>query len=319
MMTISNLTPEGFPDMSRPDFSMSTKTPRYMIAQYMASRWRMETRNLGVVLWTPHHVTALFRGEDEEKPGTLLKKDMPEFLQGNPDYIFWLSTWRNILLSGRTLPFENEQLLPSDPLYPDALKTVSNEFFYFLEGGLLVDVSSTENAIVHLYETLILDPEDADDYEPSKERIDWVCSRLLRDTKLKDKRVYMPNYAYADVSFSFAIGSDKESPEGIYEEVPLPSGESGMQRSVYAAAYKYSKLDHVAKSECYSLIYVTDERKEREGARLNRCINHLKNESDVVNVANERERRELTSEWESIVAKENEQIASGLFANYKNE
>lgn len=294
-------------------FDIRDETTRYFIVQHLANPWRQEPRNVGVIVWCPDQTEARFRGEHPQKTGVV--KDAPKFLDDPSSYVFWLHTWRNVLSKESITPLRGgPPVQKTDSRFMEVFKEFTNQHYILVDGSYLSGVTNISEVADYLFESLVLDA-DQKTHEPTDERVDWACSRLLKDTDLKSYAGFRNHYEYMagsdSIPFSYALLRD-EIPTALYEEVPLSGGNKDVERNVFSTIGKFSqvKTNHIDR---FALIYLSKERSNQES--ILREVRRLDQRSTVINLANERNRAELEKVWSTLVAESRRaEPTTGIFA-----
>lgn len=157
-------------------------TQRYLVAKYAPDVFRMEPRNIGVILWADGNICAKFL--DDAKA---------DFISDKEVYLRWLSYW-NRLINERTIS-NGRVISADDPAFLDALLKKQEGNYLLLDAGRVIDDIGAEgihNAADFLFNELVAPiPESqqaADDNLTEvtetifdeigiKERADWKGSR----------------------------------------------------------------------------------------------------------------------------------------------
>ena len=304
MTTSVSLRPSSS-GVSLPSF-LETNAPRYLLAQYTPDVLRQESRNIGVILWTPECTTARFLAERHDAPNGVDSRKIPRFISisnANP-YIQWIMHWRYQLSQDFIVPIDGGLPVPKAASeFLETLQGYSHENYSLIDGGYFLDDVSADNidaATDQLFEALVLD-EGEQDAEPevTQQRLNQTVKRLLDRSGLSKHPNLVPYYPVRcrinapkgsmssgleeEIKFSYVFGNG--TPQYIYQNVPLPRQSAELNRSVRATAWMFEQVlnsDIVDPNHCRALIYYTGQRDADTEAR--KAIRTLESLVEVVNV-----------------------------------
>src|ERR1700722_16693761 len=109
-----------------------TDLPRYLIAKHVADFQRMEPRNIGVIVWTPHCVEGRFLAERSGAPGDIDARSIPPFVASASAYKQWVAFWRSQLTDKPTASGKPLQQ------WVENLKQTSHGSFWLADGGVIL-------------------------------------------------------------------------------------------------------------------------------------------------------------------------------------
>jgi hypothetical protein len=274
-------------------------TPRYFLAKYVPDLARMEPRNVGVVLWSPHGVLARFAAEKPGRPGEVDGRSTAQFgVTNNEAYRQWVEFWRTEMehheLSSQR---GGKPVSRATPAFLDMLASWNKGNFLLVEGGYLLDpVQENElPAIIDdLYGKLVDSPAPEELRDP---RLDEVCDQLISQTKINEDPHFKPRYevqcriaADLEEKFEFSYAYGNGTPHRLFQRVPLSrrSNKFMLRKTVDSTAWMFEKVvqnNIVSKDQVISLVYVPkDQMREPE---LDRGIQILNSVSRVINLSNE--------------------------------
>src|SRR5262249_40338444 len=110
--------------------------PRFLIAKYAADLRRMEPRNFGVIVWSPHGVSAKFIGEQTDgkvrAAASIVRPD------DRRAYKQWIAYWRAMIVKDAIMT-RHGLVHRSSPEFPDVLRSKAKPQFLLVDGGTLLD------------------------------------------------------------------------------------------------------------------------------------------------------------------------------------
>ncbi len=113
----------------------------YIVAKYIPDLFRMEPRNIGVIVWSPSGVDARFVAEGTAKSGEIDGRNLPDFASGQGSvFKQWIQYWRTQLVKDAVYPVTGGKPVPvSDPSFLNTLMLSGHGNFVLERGGELLD------------------------------------------------------------------------------------------------------------------------------------------------------------------------------------
>lgn len=292
---------------------ITTSPVRYLVAKYIADTWRMEPRNVGVIVVGPTSWAARFVGESPARPGQIDGRSLRGWMGSIAAYRQWIKYWRG-LLDQAPEPFVLsviEQLLQS-----------KEGNFELTEGGALLDqvaADQIQDVVGFLFEQLVTPREKARaEFELEQQSeplavaeqlsLDVICDSLIRKTSLASSlhfendfrikcRVRQDSTQEEELIFSHAY---RNGATRIFQRVPFSGQGPALRRVVHDSAWMFEKAveNRVADapSSCISLVFSPPQSRNPEAAQMLRVLGVV---SKVVDVSDE---RRALAEFESVAA-----------------
>jgi hypothetical protein len=271
----------------------------------------MEPRNIGVIVWSQVGVHARFYAGIPAYDGSRVElAKVPKFVEDRHGYAHWVKLWLDLTSRTDISPIRGGKLVSrQQPEFLEVLQGFSNDSYRLVDAGTVFDhVEDAEEAADYLFDILVADPAAmAIDEEPARERVDWVCSRLVQETEVTKNPDFHAHFSVTGVAgaigpeeLTFDYGYQGESRTRLYQRVPFPQQSSTIVRFAQSTRWMFEEARdrHVitSKDEATALIYVTPERMGR--IEIRRAVNLLGARARVVNLYNER--AVLKREWELL-------------------
>jgi len=275
---------------------LGSQTPvRYLVAKYIADTWRMEPRNVGVIVLGPDGAVARFIGERPARPGWVDGRALRGWMRSQSAYREWIRYWRKLLSAADEPPSTFNALLES-----------SKGNFQLAEGGALLDKVDNENlneVADFLYVQLVqrhAQPEEDFDLEAEpiavaeQLSLDVVCDSIIQRTSLPSSPHFINDYHVKcrvrpdvpeeeDFLFSHAYQNGNLR---LFQRVPFGRGQT-LRRVVHDSAWMFEKVvenKFAERDSCVALVYAPPQQRSAEIDHMLRVLNVV---SRVVDVSNE--------------------------------
>lgn len=283
--------------------------PRYILVQYLCDVWRMETRNIGVVVWTPSGAAARFIGEKLDESGSFCGKvdidRVPAWVEGDSAYAQWVECWRTLLMSRQIRPLRGGELVSvASVRFLEGLREFTSNNYLMIDGGTLIDVEGdAEECADYLFDAFVLEDNTGIADSSNTLRVDWFCSRLRRETGIDQNPRFKHNYAISPNSpksgvdtLTFSYGFEGNNGLRVYEAVPFPGGPTDLRRTVRSTAWLLEQALNggvVDKENATAVISVPEVRLGQN--EVHNSLSLLKSYCRVINLQNEADT--LRQEW----------------------
>jgi hypothetical protein len=282
---------------------------RYLVAKYIADTWRMEPRNIGVIVVGPAGTAARFIGESPAKPGQIDGRSLRGRMGSLPAYRQWIKYWRGLL----------EQAPETDlqSLIARLLRSAQGNF-ELAEGGALLDQVGAEqiqDVAGFLFDQLVAPREKAkDEFELEPEpmavaeqlTLDVICDNLIKRTSLPSSPHFVNDYRVRcrvrqdateeeELSFSHAY---RNGSLRIFQRVRFGRGQA-LRPVVHDTMWMFEKVIEnrfADRSSCVSLVYAPPQHRTDEAGRLLHLLGVV---SKVVDVSDE---AHALAEFQSVAA-----------------
>jgi hypothetical protein len=276
--------------------AFAVKTARYVIAKYIPDLQRMEPRNIGVIVWSPHGVQARFMAEREARPGEIDGRRAPRFLTSVTAYRQWVNYWRTQLNSQALEPVNSsESVQRANHAFVDVLIASTHGNFVLNDAGFVLDPVPAEelsDLTNYLYSTLV---EDEGTDEPRDLTLDTICDELISTAGLKSDPHFHTRLSL-DVELNqlgvfetleFSYGYKNGSIQRLYQRVPLAGSHTAIRKNVHDCAWMFEKAIAsrvVDKEQTAALVYLPEE--ESIEPSVESMLSVLRSETRIVNVEN---------------------------------
>jgi len=282
---------------------------RYLVAKYIADTWRMEPRNVGVIVVGPTSWAARFVGESPSNPGQIDGRSLRGWMGSLPAYRQWIRYWRGRLE-------QSDQ--PSSQAMIDRLTESSKGNFELAEGGALMDQIADEqiqDVAGFLFDQLVTPRQKAKvdlELEPEPVMVveqlslDVICDNLIKRTSLPSSPHFTNDYRVRcrvrqdateeeELSFSHAYSNGNLH---IFQRVRFGRG-LPIRPAVHDTMWMFEKVienQFAERSSCVSLVYAPSHQRTNEADRLLHLLGVV---SKVVDVSNE---AHALAEFQSVAA-----------------
>ena len=252
---------------------------RYLLAQYVPERARMETRNIGVVLWANGIAEARF----------LTDSDAETVVNDIATYRRWVSYWHRLAYSDAIRLPREMPVTRSDPAFLDALLATQKGNYLLFDAGELVDPiahGEAAAAINFLFDRLVRPTADADE-ATGPDTLKTLADQALENSGVAERPDFHASHQVQckvfgvsqQLTFNYAIVP--ESTVAVFQRVPL------RQQSVMSAATMFHSVVHshsiTDQARCGAIVDVTDE--EREKPAVVRMLRTLRKVAKVVDLS----------------------------------
>lgn len=273
--------------------------PRYFLAKYIPDLARIEPRNVGVILWSPHGTVARFAAEKAGRPGEVDGRSTAQFgIVSTDSYRQWIEFWRCELDKTSISPIPCGPPASKDcPQFLDALASFNRGNFVLAEGGFLLEAISPgqmNDALNDLYQRLV-EPTSAD--EARDHDLNELCDRLLAKTRIDHDPYFKKRYEIpcqvgrgVEERFEFSYAYGNGAPKRLYQKVPLSqrTNRSSLRRIIDSTAWMFEKVVQnqiVAEDQVVSIVYLPSHiAKEHDIAR---GVSVLQSKSRILNIGDE--------------------------------
>jgi hypothetical protein len=263
-------------------YSTSTSSEqRYLIAQYAADPRRMETRNIGVVLWAEGRAEARFLGDN----------DAAEFVNDLATYRRWVSFWHTRVYGQEiTVPGE-PPVSKQEPAFVDALLRTQKGNYLLFDAGFVAEPIEQEDigaAAAFLFDELVA-LKKSRSLAAEHDNLSTVANRAFEVAGIASRSDFIASYRVSckvfgveqDLVFNYALAEDEA--QAVFQRVPL------RQQAIFGTATMFNCLVDCkkvpSKKRCVSLIDVPDEQRQKPG--LAKFIRTLRKVSGVVDLSDQ--------------------------------
>ena len=156
--------------------------PKYLLAKYIPDPYRMEPRNIGVILWASGGLASRF-----------LSADAAAFVGDAENYQRWVDYW-TAACNKQTLPLgrDRKEVSRRSPEILEAIAETQRGAFALHAAGAVfqqVRASGRDSAADYLFRKLVAIGDDtADGTEPTtRETLSRQCNAVFRDAGLLDR------------------------------------------------------------------------------------------------------------------------------------
>lgn len=259
---------------------------RYLIAQYAANPRRMETKNIGVILWAGGHAETRFVSDD----------DAADFVNDLSAYRRWISFWhRKVYASDIALPGQSP-VSKADPAFMDALlRTQKGNYLLFDAGALVEPIRHADlaEATSFLFDELVATkrairaPVEQDNLAAIAERAFQTAGVAERDDFIAQYRIPCKVFGVEqELVFHNAVGVEENL--AVFQRVQLRQ-----QAALGAATMFHSMIEEKkvrGKKRCASLVEIPPD--DDAKASPVKVIRMLRRVSEVIDLANGKEAAE---------------------------
>lgn len=246
------------------------RTPKYVIAKYIADLARMEPRNVGVIVWTPDGIEARFAAEKSDRPGDIDGRSIPSFITSPSAYRQWIQFWRSELEKTEIETAEGKACVPQgSPDYLAALQSWNRGNFVLVEGGFLLDSIQGDDLgglADHLYQTLVEATGTDEQRDPT---LDELCERLIAETQLTNDPHFISRFPVTcaiatntNETFEFSHAYRNGTLQRLYQRVPFSRRKRLLRKTVHDSAWMLEKVieaNVVSREQSGVLVYASDE------------------------------------------------------------
>lgn len=267
--------------------------PRYLIAKYIPDLRRVEPRNIGVVLWSPHGIAARFLAEKPGQPGHVDGRSIPSFVTSTSAYKQWVEFWRTELDKTEIESVTNPEHRAGrdSETFLEVLAESSKGNFVLAQGGFLLDaVEDSEEAADYLFSLLI---ETGSQDEPRDPNLDELCDQLIEQTHLGQDPNFHSSFPVTctrgedvEETYEFSHAYRNGAIKRLFQRVPLSRRKANQRKNVHDAAWMFEGVTRsriVTKNNAVSLVYIPTDL-ESDTARWLKVLGTV---SRVVNVGDE--------------------------------
>lgn len=249
-------------------------TARYLIAKYVPDLWRMEPRNIGVIVWSPDGVAARFVGERSDRPGKVDGRRIPKDVNSPNAYIQWVQHWRSVMQQEELRPITGgSPVSHSSPGFVEVLKETGRGNYLLAEGGALLDQISSEGLpdLANYVYNILVEPSGTTE-EGYESPLEGYCEDLIREARLDTdpnfrRQLLLPCQvpgSPVEDPLVFSYGYQNGSLQRVYQRVELPRQEEAISRNVHNAAWMFStavRAQQIRPELSAALIYLPDSRR----------------------------------------------------------
>lgn len=257
---------------------------RYLVAKYVRDVQRLESVNIGVILWAPKGTKAMFV-PPEEVVACKTVRDISVYKR-------WVKHWNGLLDQEHASFYRGKTVPRSNPEFLDVLLESQQGNYVLFDGGVIeenIGAAEIEHATKFLYERLVSRPEFR--AAAAKKRIGAMSIEALEGAGITD----LPGYQKAlhikcralgvqqDLVFDFGV-KHRKKPDMLMLQIAVDK-----QQSVTSGAFKFdwvAKQKIVNKDRCVALV-CDEETSKNKSSQMS--IKMLKTVAKVVNVANKEE------------------------------
>lgn len=265
--------------------SMRTFPQRYLIAQYASDTRRMETRNIGVIVWAAGRAEALFLADD----------DASSIVSDMQNYRRWVNHWNRLVYKGPVYLPRSEPIEKSDERFLDALLRTQQGNYLLFDAGEVTDALNGNNvsqAAKFLFEQLVSFRQPIDEVIET-DNLKSLADRAFVDAGIGEREDFQTSYSIQcnvfdvpeELVFNYAIADD--SPLAVFQRVQMK------QQSVTSAALMFHSLAQSrqvkGKNKCVALVDVEDE----QTPHVVRYERMLKKVAKVLNIRDQKTVDEL--------------------------
>lgn len=249
-------------------------TARYLVAKYVPDMWRMEPRNIGVIVWTSNGVNARFLAEYPERLGIVDGRRIPTYVNNPSAFRQWVAYWRSTIERSRLEPPNGGTPIPREaPEYLDALRMTARGNFLLADGGMTLDEVDQHEIIdlVNQLYTMLVDVNVGVVEEYQDANLESLCDEAIHQAGLQSDpafrrsyQVHCPIAESTDEVFTFSYAYANGTVRKLYQRVTLPKQAALLRRAIDASAWMFKNVvDHeiVDHDQTLALVRVTDEQR----------------------------------------------------------
>lgn len=203
-------------------------TQRYLIAKYAPDIFRMEPRNIGVVVWANGVLSAKY-----------LVSDDADFVEDKAVYDRWINYW-NRLVRERVITNGNT-VSADDPAFLDAMRKTQDGNFMLLDGGRVLDeinADDIQSATEFLFSQLVAPLPEASATPSSSDKLYQASEALFEEMGLKERPdwrgaspvAFSVKGVQQEYPFNYVFGTT-EAARAVFQRVP-----AGRRQSIYSTA-----------------------------------------------------------------------------------
>lgn len=286
------------------------KTPRYLLAKYIADLDRMEPNNIGVIVWSPDDVEARFLAEKTDQPGVIDGRSIPSVVTSSSAYRQWIEFWRAELQKPEIEIADGTKVPQGSPKFLDALQSWNRGNFVLADAGVLidhVDADDLANLTDHLFNTLVATSRSDEPRDPT---LNERCDQLLEETQLANNPHFFSRYQVscqvapnATETFEFSHAYANGSLLRLYQRVPLPRRKRLLRKTVHDSAWMLEKVvqaNLISQDRTAAIVYVTED--QRAEAGVSEALRVLGSVSRVLDLNDEQTVRDEFAAVASLAA-----------------
>jgi len=249
-------------------------TARYLVAKYAPDLWRMEPRNIGVIVWSPSKTIARFVAERTAN-GELDGRRIPREVNNPNAYIQWVQYWRELCRQPELNPLSGGPSVPrTSPEFIEALKLTGRGNYLLEEGGVVLDEVNLDNLpdlAEYLFQMLVESKGRVGQVVPS--RLERQCEEYIRlahlDADPNFKRDLplvcpMPDMSGINDPLIFSYGYQNGTLQRVYQRVELPSQADLVMRNVHNAVWMVKaavQAQQIEPAQAVALVYLTKQKR----------------------------------------------------------
>ena len=201
---------------------------RYLVAKFAPDVFRMEPRNIGIVLWADGRVAAKF-----------LTGSAAEFVSDKPVYDRWIAFW-NRLVSERAVA-NGTIVTADDPGFLDALMKTQEGNFMLTDGGRVldeIDRGEIKSATEFLFSEMVA-PLPDEVHAQEEDSLSQIADSIFEEAGVRDRSDWRGSTTVKcwvkdvleEFPFSYVFGTDRKT-SAVFQRVPI-----GRRQSVNNAAF----------------------------------------------------------------------------------
>lgn len=204
-------------------------TQRYLIAKFAPDVFRMEPKNIGVILWVDGSISSKF-----------LDSHAATFIDDKSIYERWINYWNRlirdrVIVNGTTISAE-------DPAFIDAMMKKQEGNFMLLDAGRVIDPikpHDVQSAAEFLFNEMVAPLPEITSASESTDSLSQVADEIFEETGLRHRQDWRgPTSVKCQVkgiiqefSFSYVFGTEQKT-NAVFQRVPI-----GRKQSVNSAAF----------------------------------------------------------------------------------
>lgn len=271
---------------------------RYLIAQYAADPRRMETRNIGLILWANGKAEARFLQDQEAE----------DVVSDIATYHRWVDYWHKQTYA-KVLEIPGQAPIPkSDPAFIDGLLKTQKGNYLLFDAGFVsqpVPAESVGDAAAFLFDQLVATRRSTIQ-TAEHDSITSIANNAFSAAGVADRENFFSNckaqckvFGVEQIlTFNWGLGHETEENEkgnrnghadqqhldAVFQRVPLK------QQFVFGTAAMFYSLQDAkkirGKNRCASLVLVPEEEKDKPS--VVKSLRTLSKVSEVIDLSDER-------------------------------
>jgi hypothetical protein len=233
--------------------------PRYLIAKYISDLYRMEPRNIGILVWAEGRAYARFLAEKKDN-NNIDGRRIPAFVTSSAAYKQWVSFWRTEL--------DNLNVGGVSQGNIEKLKQANRGNFLLTDGGFLSEEVRSDHLpelTNNLFQRLIV-PVASE--EMKDVALDDVADKVIKSLRLAENKHFHNKYAVpckvapnVEDKFEFSHAYANGVVKRLYHRIPITKRYTHLRRSVHDSAWMFEKVVQsglIKREQAIALVYAPE-------------------------------------------------------------